>query len=345
MKAMRQAACVAVVLFAAVGALATTINVPGDQLTIQDGITVASAGDTVLVECGTYYEHDIVMKSGVHLRSEEQDASCVTIDGERLSRVFICIGLSSDTRIVGFTVTRGLADGGYPEYCGGGMYCFDSSPVLSNIVFMDNEAESRGGGIYCVYDSHPQLTSVVLAGNRAVYGGGVFCWGGPEPTLADVTFDSNEADDGGGLYCYDSAPTLTNVTFSQNSAATGSSICLSHWGSPVIVNSIIGFSENEEGGSGEPIHCYGRGTPDISHSILFPDAGSDTLCISPGDVLIEDPRFCNIYAGDLSLCSNSPCLPANNSWGELIGAFPEGCDDCDSPVKQTSWGALKALFR
>lgn len=345
MKAMREAAWVAAVLFVAVGALATTIHVPGEQPTIQDGITAASSGDTVLVACDTYYEHDIVMKSGVHLRSETGEASCVTIDGQRLSRVFICIGLSSDTHIRGFTVTRGLADGGYPDYSGGGMYCFDSSPVLTYVVFLDNEAESRGGGICCLYDSHPQLTSVVLSDNRAVYGGGMYCWDGPEPILANVTFDSNEADDGGGLYCFDSSPTLTNVTFSRNSAETGSSISLSHWAYPVIENSIIGFSEDEEGERGEPIRCYGRGTPEISHSILFPDAGSDTLCISPGDVLIEDPRFCNIYAGDLSLCSNSPCLPANNSWGELIGAFPEGCGHCDSPVRQTSWGAVKALFR
>lgn len=84
---------------------AATIHVPGDQPTIQVGIAVASAGDTVLVACGTYYEHYIIMRSGVHLTSETGLAGCVTIDAQQQDWVFYCDSVDSLTSIVGFTIT------------------------------------------------------------------------------------------------------------------------------------------------------------------------------------------------------------------------------------------------
>jgi len=61
-------------------ATAAVIHVPGDQPTIQAGIDAAHAGDTVLVAGGTYYEHDIQMKSGVHLLSETGQPESVRVN-------------------------------------------------------------------------------------------------------------------------------------------------------------------------------------------------------------------------------------------------------------------------
>jgi hypothetical protein len=44
------------------GLCATTINIPSDYTTIQEGINASVDGDTVLIEQGTYYENLILEK-------------------------------------------------------------------------------------------------------------------------------------------------------------------------------------------------------------------------------------------------------------------------------------------
>jgi hypothetical protein len=63
-----------------------------------------------------------------------------------------------------------------------------------------------------------------------------------------------------------------------------------------------------------------------------------------------DPQFCGIDgSGNLFLQSDSPCAPGNPPWLEycdtlrLIGALPVNC--ATTPVKATTWGAFKDIYR
>jgi hypothetical protein len=60
-----------------------------------------------------------------------------------------------------------------------------------------------------------------------------------------------------------------------------------------------------------------------------------------------DPLFCDPENGDLTLRSDSPCLPGNHPGGAacgLIGALGEGCAP-PTAVERASWGGVKTRFR
>jgi hypothetical protein len=176
-----------------------------------------------LVACGTYYEHDIDMKSGICLRSETGNPDCVMVNAQSMGRVMICQELPAVSRIEGFTFTEGEVD----EY-GGGLLCERSAPTLMNCLFNVNQA-SGGGGMYCV-DSVPTLINCTFTNNRAGRGAGMMCFDS-SPNLTDCTFFDNFADDydglgGGGVYCRGGSPVFTNCHFLYNDAApTGGGMC------------------------------------------------------------------------------------------------------------------------
>lgn len=376
-------------------ATATTIHIPDDYSTIQGGISAASWGDTVMVSCGTYYEHDIMMKSGIVLRSENGQADCVIIDAQHAygGCVLQCSSIGDQTRVEGLTLTGG--NGGN----GGAVRCFNSSPTFSDIVFEGNNA-SWGGGMYCEVSSSPLLEHCIFRGNYAATGAGMNCVGGSSPTLVDVTFEWNWGYMAGGMYCRDSSPVLTNVMFSNNRAewmfdypgggmfCTNSSPVLTfvtfegnsaehgaalyctngssptllnvtivsnssvvdhtvycNDSSPVLENTIIAFN-----GAGQAVYCTGNSSPQLDCCDVYGNAGGDWLgCIAAqygvNGNISEDPLFCGNLNLDepLALQGDSPCSPGANVECGLVGAWGVGCEV--TPVRDASWGSIKALYR
>lgn len=214
----------------------------GDAPTIQAGLDSASAGDTVLVACGMYYEHDIAMKSGVCLCGETGDPTCATIDAQDLGRVLVCIDGAVGTRIEGLTLTGGTtaASGGgvyvdYPSHVemvaliisdntsygegGGGLGSEAQTLSLTDVVFSGNYTDGEGGGAYLVYGGY-QLTRVTFLGNSAEsWGGGFACDSGDSIAAEDCIFTGNSALRGGGASCLVMEKSaFRNCMFAENAA-------------------------------------------------------------------------------------------------------------------------------
>jgi hypothetical protein len=200
---------------------ASVVHVPGDAATVTAGINLASPGDTVLVACGTYNEHNIRMKTGVVLLSETGQPDCVTIDAQQQDRVVFCRGVASTTIIEGFTLTGGLApEGPRGEPAdGGGFYCIDnSSPSIINCIIANNSAPHFGGGVHSA-NSTPLFVNCRITRNEAAGGGSGMKfqggWGGDSaPTLIGCDITDNV---GMGILSHTSFPELTDCRITGNS--------------------------------------------------------------------------------------------------------------------------------
>ena len=341
---MRQLLVTATVILAmsAAPATATTIHVPADQPTIQAGIDVATAGDTVLVACGTYYEHDVVMLAGISLVGSGSDADCVTIDAQQQGRVLFCDGLAAETRVRNLTLTGGMAVGSDSAGWGGGLFCTSANLLVRNVALVGNEAIT-GGGMWCA-DCSPSIDNVVFAANVSSYGGGLRVAGyGSVPVLRDCLLADNIATvSGGGVYTSSSTPHIVNTTFYRNSAPTSGSAVHSCNRETTIENSLIVSCIGPSA-----VACDIGGSASLTCCDVFGNGADWTGCIADqfgvNGNISADPMFCDPDNGNFMLDVMSPCAPDNNSCGVLIGAYPVGCGA--SPVEATSWSRVKAMYR
>ncbi|MCD4790820.1 MAG: right-handed parallel beta-helix repeat-containing protein, partial [Bacteroidales bacterium] len=282
---------------------ADVINVPDDQSSIQAGINAAANGDTVLVQPGTYVENidfngKLITVASLFLTTQDTTyISSTIIDGNNSGKVVIFENSEDSTAILcGFTITNGLASGIFPAYCGGGIYCSNSSPGIENITITGNSA-NEGGGIYC-YNSSPSLVNVTISGND---GSGISCNHYSSPSLENVTISGNTAaGSGGGIYCYQSSPGLQNVTITGNSAIWGGGICCWDNSSPSLQYvTISGNSANNDGGG----ICCGNSSLSLENVIISCNTA--------------DNKGGGIYCGNSSLSLENVIISCNSDceWG------------------------------
>ncbi len=320
---------------------ATVINVPADQPTIQAGIDTALDGDSVIIACGTYFEYDINMKSGVTLISETGLADCVTINAQQQGKVFFCQDLSASTRIAGVTITGGQATLG-----GGGMYCNNAFHEIDNCLFVGNQANT-GAGLHSTNSSDLTITNCSFDGNVAnSTGGGIWVTQYCTTTLTNCTFTRNEAVQAGGLGSHSlSFANLSNCTFMDNSGSFQGGGIWTWYANVTVDNCIIAGST-----AGEAFFLGGT-TLSISCTDIHGNAGGDWIGDIAAMVDIDgnfsaDPQFCGITgSGNIYLQSDSPCAPGNHPVGaacDLIGAMPVIC--AGTATDAITWSRLKSLY-
>lgn len=211
-------------------------------------MAAAVSGDTIWVAKGTYSPGNLpndtfLLKQGVevyggfsgvegNLASRNWRVNRTILDGnDRNYHVVTAAALAIplDTRLDGFTVTGGRANGSAAnDKNGGGMYIYMSAPMVENCFFSGNRAEEKGGGMFSlssVISGDLKVSSCTFSGNAAKEGGGMYCKHG-KPTLVNCTFAENKAtQDGGGLYnegnVANNVVVVVNCTFSGNSARKG----------------------------------------------------------------------------------------------------------------------------
>jgi len=232
---------------------------------IQDGIN-AVTGSTVHVAAG-YYLESINLVDGVEVLGAGADET--TIDSDN-GRVVTADGVGATTVLDGFTITGGDVTGN-----GGGMRNINGSlAVVSNCIFLNNDASTYGGGMYNNDSS---------------------------PTVVNCVFSGNYAGQGGGMYNDNSSPTVTNCTFEGNtSVQLGVGMFNNNNSNPIVTNCIfwdVPFGDIVNDGGSTPVVSY----CDVQGGY----AGTGNID--------ANPLFVDVLEDDYRLQETSPCIDVGNN--------------------------------
>jgi hypothetical protein len=221
----------------------------------QTGVKTANSGDSVFVAKGTYQPasgQSFSMKNGVKiyggfagteasLSQRNLAAGNSSILKGNGNSVIYNNGINAAAVLDGFSITGGNGgNGGF----GGGLYNSNSSPLLSHLIFVSNNAFGGGGGV-CNVSSSPRFTNVIFASNTTSVNVNVYGDGGgmvnyySSPKLTNVTFVNNQSSYGGGMFNNISSPSMVNCTFSGNTASSYGGGIFNSSASSTITNSIF----------------------------------------------------------------------------------------------------------
>lgn len=159
-----------------------------DHAAIQAAIDAANAaGDTIQVAAGTCRENLVWDTRSIQLAGAGPGLSIISGDLEADGTgTGSCLRMSlvpNTARIEGFTFSGGRSTARSGQIVpmalglddGGGIFCSDSSPLITGNVSSGNRANRVGAGL-CTSAGSPTIRGKVISGNSAASaGGGIYC--------------------------------------------------------------------------------------------------------------------------------------------------------------------------
>ena len=248
-----------------------TIVVPQDYASVQAAIDAGQAGDTIVVQPGTYQESIVFGGKDLMLRSQDPNDPAIVAatilrapvpkrSSTAPTVVTFANGESRAAVLSGFTITGGGGTA-FPESpggsFGGGILCAMASPTITLNVITGNLVSMRGGtngngdyggGIGC-FDSNAVITRNVLRGNTAYAGGAIMIEGGTPLVANNLIYDNTAVAGGGACLVYGGV--LANNTMLANQGEAGGNVYvvtdIAYGGPCRIVNNLLCDARGSQG--------------------------------------------------------------------------------------------------
>ncbi len=184
-----------------------TIIVPDDYPSITGAIGNASAGDTILVRSGTYFENPIINKP-LTLQGENSANTIVVGTGDSVGASVFTI-TADDVKISGFTITS-VNYSAYANYAYGVIIEGDKCVITGNNIV------NTLAGIFCSVQSSTLIAQNNITGNH----NGIRFFGGFNNTISGNNITGNK---GSAITIEGYSDNITGNNLSQNTIGIGMS--------------------------------------------------------------------------------------------------------------------------